>query len=285
MAAANVLNNDIQVEMNLNFPNNDLISHIQEKLFEQRQRIKLFPDSSDNMAGQSAVLLPLGPRCKGYDNPNEPCVILNKRSENVRQSGDLCCPGGGVSPKMDKTLAKLLSLPYSPLTRWMFWTKCRKDHPNSSKKLSILCATSLRESFEEMRLNPFRVRFMGALPPQSLVLRNRFIFPMVGWVSRQKNFVPNREVDKIVFIPMQDLLDPANYGVFKLIRPEASDPALADLASYYPCFRHETPGETEILWGATYRIVMDFMEIIFGFVPPAAESLPEFEWHLSQNYF
>jgi hypothetical protein len=267
------------------FPNNDLISHIQEKLFDQRKRVPLFPGPSDNMANQSAVLLPLGPRCKGYDNPNEPCLILNKRSEKIRQAGDLCCPGGGVSPVMDWALAKLLALPYSPLTRWRFWSACRKDHPHSAKKLSILCATSLRESFEEMRLNPFRVRFLGALPPQRLVLRDRCIFPMVGWVSRQKHFSPNPEVEKIVFIPIQDLLNPENYGVFNLIRPDNHDPSMAELNPYYPCFRHETHGEMEILWGATYRIVMDFLKAALDFVPPEHEGLPVFEWKLSQNYF
>jgi hypothetical protein len=275
----------VRKQIALDASNNELIARIQEKLFDQRKRIKLFPDPSDDMASQSAVLLPLGPRCQGYGNPVEPCVILNKRSERVRQAGDLCCPGGGVSPVLDKALARLLSLPFSPLSRWRFWAACKKEHPHSAKKLSILCATSLRESFEEMRLNPFRVRFLGALPPQRLVLRDRHIFPMVGWVARQTFFVPNPEVAKIVFIPIQDLLDPENYGVFKLIRPENHDSALQDLAPYYPCFRHETYDEAEILWGATFRIVMDFLKAAFDFDPPDPEDLPVFDWHLSLNYF
>ena len=41
----------------------------------------------------------------------------------------------------------------------------------------LLFAASIRESFEEMGLNPFGVQFLGPLPPQRLVMFHREIFP------------------------------------------------------------------------------------------------------------
>ena len=266
--------------------NTNLINQIEHKLFDANDSTTLFPENTDEMLKQSAVLLPLGPACsKDYDHPDDPCIILNKRSEKVRQSGDLCCPGGGVSPLLDSTLARLLKMPRSPLTRWGFWSECKSRHPENARKLSVLYATSLRESFEEMRLNPMGVRFLGPLPPQQLRLRGRYIFPMAGWVNRQKKFLPNWEVDKILYIPIRNFLNPENYGVFRLRLNGGQKQTMGDLDPCYPCYRHETGSETEILWGATYRIVMNFLYAVFGFEPPGAKNLPLFDWQLSETYF
>lgn len=145
------------------------------------------------MMNQSAVLFPVGPKCEDSDHPGEPCLILNKRSRKVKQAGDLCCPGGSVSWQTDLILSKLLTFPFSPLTKWSFWKKCRAHDPKDARKLAVLYATSLRESFEEMRLNPLGVRFLGVLPAQQLMMRNRFIFPMGRVGQEAKTFFPELE--------------------------------------------------------------------------------------------
>ena len=265
--------------------NTEFVTQIEQKLSDTNRHHALFPENTKDMLKQSAVLLAIGPACQGYDHPEDPCIILTKRSEKVKQSGDLCCPGGGVSPFLDATLARLLTIPYSPLTRWGGWPKCYHRHPDNAKKLSILFATSLRESFEEMRLNPFRVRFLGPLPPQRLRLRGRYIFPMAGWVRSQKKLIPNWEVAKIVYIPIRNLLKSENYGMFRLHLNGDQKHTMGDLDPCYPCYQHQTDGETEILWGATYRIVMNFLNAVFGFAPPGGRSLPTFDWQLSETYF
>jgi hypothetical protein len=54
----------------------------------------------------SAVLFLLttcpGAKGRGF----QPCLLLNKRSQQVLQPGDLCCPGGGVE-KRDRLLSRL----------------------------------------------------------------------------------------------------------------------------------------------------------------------------------
>ena len=231
----------------------------------------------------SAVLFLIGPQPKNPPGLFQPCLILNKRSLNVKQAGDLCCPGGSISFPLDRYVARLLPLPGFPLSRWPAWPRWRKHHKRAADSLAILFATGLRESLEEMRLNPFRVKFLGPLPPQRLVAFDRVIYPMVGWVSRQKRFVPNREVEKIVYIPLKKLLNPSQYACCRIQMKTASEKG-TERVREMPCFVHEQAGETEQLWGATYRIVMVFLELVFGFKAPALETLPVVHSERDENY-
>ena len=72
--------------------------------------------------------------------------------------------------------------------------------------MSLYLTTSLRESFEEMRLNPFSIKFLGPLPPQNLRVFQKIIYPMVGWVEGNHRLKTNHEVEKIVYIPLKVLL-------------------------------------------------------------------------------
>jgi hypothetical protein len=250
-------------------------------LHSHNSREPIFTMAGVDFAVASAVLFLLGRQPGKTNHPEELCLILNKRSANVRQAGDLCCPGGRVSPRLDAGLAKLLRLPLLPLARWPFWSDWRKRRPYNVKWLRLLLATGLRESVEEMRLNPFGLKFLGPLPPQTLVMFQRVIYPMVIWVSRQKRFYPNWEVEKIVSIPLRDLFNPAHYARYRL---RIETPSAAENVNTFPCFRYEKDDQAEILWGATYRITMVFLKHVFGFSPPNIDSLPEIRGHLSRAY-
>jgi hypothetical protein len=160
----------------------------------------------------------------------------------------------------------------------------KKNQSPEAKSLALFWATGLRESFEEMRLNPFGVRFLGPLPPQSLVMFQRTIYPMAAWIGRQKRFFPNWEVEKIVDIPLRDLLNPANYARYHLCLKTPGDTDQLETMRSYPCFRYETDTETELLWGATYRITTVFLNFVFGFRPPGLKDLPVVEGVLDKNY-
>lgn len=276
-------------KMHLIENDNKFIRHIQDALYNNKEQKEILPQNIENMLNQSAVLLPVGRQFNRNDHSSGPSselgLILNKRSKNVRQAGDLCCPGGSVSFRFDAFLSKLLTFPFTSLTRWKFWSKCLSDSPKDALKLSVLYATSLRESFEEMRLNPFGVRFMGVLPAQQLATRQTYIFPMVGWIPRQKKFFPNWEVEKIVYISFRNLLDPKNYAVFRMnFHAEEKNQSIFN-SQLYPCYLHQSQNETDLLWGATYRIVLDFLHIIFKFKPPDEKSLPIIDWQLDKHYF
>ena len=227
----------------------------------------------------SAVLFLIGPSPVS----GAPRLILNKRSRQVRQPGDLCFPGGGPAPRVDRVWARLLSLPGLPVSRWQAG---RKDLQRGNRRLiAQLLATSLRESFEEMRLMPFGVRFLGPLPPQRLVLYKRVIYPMVGWVKKQKRFRLNGEVEKLIHIPIEQLLNPDNYACFRITYPPDIELNIDQQGRELPCFVHRQGRNCDILWGATYRMIMTFLSQVFDFIPPATRVRPRMDSHLSPAYF
>ena len=258
-----------------------LLHRIIVALYEQNQQ-ELVSLGTDNRQHPipSSVLLLLGPNCGNAPSNRGPCVILNERSTRVRQPGDLCCPGGGVSERLDPIIAKFLQIPGSPLRRWPYWKIWKHKYPEAAENLRLFLASGLRESFEEMRLNPLGVQFLGPLPLQQLAMFRRDIYPLVCWVPRQNRFRLNWEVEKLVYIPLRNLLDPKNYACYRLSseipRRHWNDATEND----FPCFVQGS----ERLWGATYRITMTFLEIVFGFRPPEMGSLPIICGQLDRNY-
>jgi hypothetical protein len=202
----------------------------------------------------------------------------------VAQPGDLCCPGGGVSPGFDAFMAKAMTFPGLPMRQWPYWSELRKDRSAEADVLRYLFFTSLRESFEEMRLNPFRVKFLGPLPTDQLVMFKRMIYPMVGWVSKQKRFTTNWEVEKIVYIPLRKLLDPKNYVRYQLEYQDPNNSQPHQKVYDSQSFLHQTSQEQEVLWGATCRITLNFLNITFDFELPETKTLPILSGVMEDRY-
>jgi 8-oxo-dGTP pyrophosphatase MutT (NUDIX family) len=261
-----------------------LKEHILHVLHEKNLNEQVFPKDAQDLSTASSVLFLLGRRYDGRRASFEPCLILNKRSRRVRQPGDLCFPGGGIAPRLDSYLAKLIILTGFPLARWPYWPQWRRQRPHETWWLSLFFATSLRESFEEMRLNPLGVEFLGHLPPRSLVMFRRVIYPMVGWVARQKRFILNWEVEKVIYIPLQNLLNPIHYGRYQLHVVPHLQKKLNRTTDDFACFIYHDGNETELLWGVTYRIVILFLELVFGFKPPPMASFPVVHGILDEAY-
>lgn len=107
---------------------------------------------------------------------------------------------------------------------------------------------------------------------------------MMGWVTGQKRFFPNWEVEKIVTIPLRKLLDPDNYVRYRLYAAtpgrQGERPCVYDAVSY----RHRTHQEKEMLWGATCRITLKFLRWVFDFTLPDIDSLPIVEGVMDDAY-
>lgn len=261
-----------------------LTAHIIRVLQERNTLEHVFPKGISGSAATSAVLLLLGQHCQKNGLSPEPCLVLNKRSTKVRQPGDLCFPGGRIAPRLDSYLGRLLSLPFFPLGRWPHWSDWCDVRRPESRRLALLFAAGIRESLEEMCLNPLGVKFLGPMPSQSLVMFPRVIYPMAGWITRQRCFLPNWEVEKIVRISLRDLLNPDYYACYRLYFGTFYANGQNGTTQDLPCFLHKKQEEKEILWGATYGIVMVFLELVFGFRPPDIGSLPVVYGSLDENY-
>ncbi len=248
-----------------------LRGHIRSRLLKQLEGVR-FSGPHETVA---AVLFLLGMHRFDSKHASEACLIFNQRSRHVRQPGDLCFPGGGLAPLRDRILAGFLRLPGFPLFRW---ASRNSGNPNRTRILSgfsHLLATSLRESFEEMRINPFRIRFLGPMAPEPFPRFDRMVYPMVAWSCRQAPFSPNWEVERIVYIPFRHFFDPGAYGKLPISHLSSGDNQMDNsTVKEFPCLIYEDGNNREILWGLTYRIVMRFLDIVFNFRPPDAASVP-----------
>ena len=236
--------------------------------------------SHRNQAKPSAVLCIMG-----HDKTTGPYFILTKRSSTVPQPGDLSFPGGGPRPVQDALIAKLLHLPQMPLFRWPYRNKMAQNTPKLYQSLKTRLATSLRESFEEIRLAPFHVDFLGTLLPQNLLMFKRTIFPMVGLLRRPVRFKANGEVAAIMPISLAYLLNADNYANYRLQYSASVASRLNQKGKEFPCLVFEHKGQRQILWGVTFRIVMALLEQVFEFTPPDLDGLPEISGRIGKSYY
>jgi 8-oxo-dGTP pyrophosphatase MutT (NUDIX family) len=259
----------------------EMVPWIRRRLGDNGLQADWRPPVGEGQITASAVLFLLTLRSPVDEKPAEPCLLLNKRSQQVLQPGDLCCPGGGIEPK-DRFLSLVLRWPFSPLLKWPGWQQWKHASSRSGRWLAVSLATALRESWEEMRLNPFKVAFLGPLPIQKLIMFRRKIYPLVGWVSQGQALTPNWEVARIVHLPLRELLQERYYARYRL-RFDTIRGAKRSQEDF-PCFVHHGRNGQEILWGATFRITMDFLKLVFGFEQPDIGGAPVIRRKLDEAY-
>jgi 8-oxo-dGTP pyrophosphatase MutT (NUDIX family) len=235
-----------------------------------------------------AVLLPL--YFRGERNPEGTtcghyAFLLSKRSNSVQQPGDLCAPGGGIHPFLDSLLGRLLRFGLLPGIRGPGFALAKGEGKLIYGKILFLLSNALRESWEELRLSPFNVEFLGPLPTYRLRHRPWIIFPLVGRVRHCWKPKLSWEVDKIVSIPLGKFFDPANFAVYSLEVPENITTQGIPNPWEFPCLVHKENGGEEILWGATFEIIRTFFKIVFDFSFPIPDKRKVVRRPLPLNYF
>jgi 8-oxo-dGTP pyrophosphatase MutT (NUDIX family) len=193
--------------------------------------------------------------------------VLTKRSHYVVQPGDLCCPGGHVSPH-DKIHGFLIARGISPLINSHNLLKsigARGD--GEIKIIADYLSTALREAKEETGLPSKSVEYLGPLPPYGLISFNRVIFPLVGLVSGKWKRRLNWEVEKIITIGLKEMLHPENYFWLTFNKPEDIESSRLN-GRDFPSFVSDDGGIREILWGATFNIIQSFLRIVLNFTLP-----------------
>ena len=199
---------------------------------------------------------------------------LIKRSSIVPQPGDISCPGGMLHPVADRLLKYLISSGLTQIIQGKARSLARARGTKTLDHICLFLTNALREAWEEVRVNPLNIRFLGALPSRELYVFSRIIFPVVGFVRRDWTFQPNREVERIVEIPLKAFFDKDNYGTL-IVEIETPIPFRQHVEQIrdFPCLLFTPPGGSEeILWGATMSIITNFLEIVFGFHVPEERS-------------
>jgi 8-oxo-dGTP pyrophosphatase MutT (NUDIX family) len=183
-------------------------------LADVRARLADLPPAKEAIARAessqaAAVLVPM------YEEHGEAHVVLIKRPQEMpSHRGEIAFPGGKVEPKIDRDLE----------------------------------ATALREAKEEVGLAPEDVEIVAQLDGLGTVASRFTITPFVGFLHGRPALTPNpREVTRVLFVPLSDLLDDAVY------REERWDPWLEGLGVQF----YELHDET--VWGATARILTNFL--------------------------
>jgi hypothetical protein len=225
---------------------------------EQMQFVEEKKEAGEKYAA-SAVLLPLE-----FDvSSQEYGVILNKRSAYVQQAGDLCFPGGGTDRRLDRILSRLLAWGVLPTGRSEPLRRLLRSSPRTREVFLFVLSGVLRESWEEMRLPPWKVEYLGALPTLWMQSSPRDIFPVVGTVRPGWKARPNWEVESVLRLPLRTFFDPENYAICRFLVQTPSEEGQGILEWEYPCLVINDPTGEEILWGATFKILMNFMERVF----------------------
>ena len=204
----------------------------------------------------------------GNNNKGEFFFQLIKRSSKVTQPGDISCPGGLLHNFIDPLLRPLITSGLiSPLQGdALKYVRMREIH--TSRIITLFLTNALRETWEETGLRPWEILFLGPLPSYSLHLFRRTIFPLVGFVKKEWHFHPNQEVDTIVEIPLMNFFDESNYGLYHI---ETSNQLNTNKQNprEFPCLiTRDHQGKEEILWGATFTIIVNFLKIVLNFEIP-----------------
>ncbi len=231
------------------------------------------------------LVLLFHPQTKGTEKDGgEFYFRLIERSRRVSQAGDLACPGGIFQATLDTCLGKLIKSGLLPLLRNSAGALAREREGDTYDLIAFFLANAAREAWEEIGLNPFRIRFLGPLPAYRLHLSERTIFPLVCFIPGDHRLRPNYEVERIVDIPVRAFFDAGNYGrIIPEIPPGLDLPESESRAK--PCLIYSDEQSREnILWGATFSIVTRFLKIVLAYDIPAWQNKRSVIKTLNRDY-
>ena len=208
---------------------------------------------------------------------------LIKRSEKVSQAGDISCPGGILHPTTDKIISNLLSTGLLPSLHGQISAATINKDRKTIRLIRLFLVNAIREAWEEIGLNPFRFLFLGALPCYSLTLIARTIFPLVCLTPEPFEFKLSAEVEKILEVPVSTFFNGSNYALLEIETP--FDSSTPPYRSQFPCIvLNDNQGGKEILWGATFNIIINFLRIVSGNSLPVPSSPDTIKKVLSKTY-
>ncbi len=216
------------------------------------------------------------------ENP-EYVFQLIKRSEKVKQAGDISCPGGILHPVIDKSVSFFLKAGIIPALRKQILNYAMHKDKKTISLIRLFLTTALREAWEEIGLIPFNILFLGALPCYSLTSFARTIYPLVCLTPNPFQYRLNSEVDKILEIPLSFFFQSSNYASLEIETPMGNNASSQN--NKFPCLViPDGTGNIDILWGATFNIITNFLAIVSDDSLPLTSSSRTIKKVLSNSY-
>ena len=161
---------------------------------------------------KAAVLVPLLEMEDGWH-----LLFIRRSSEVQDHKGQVAFPGGAVEPQDENPIA-----------------------------------TALRESQEEVGLDPKTVRILGLMPARNTITHYH-ITPVVAVISWPFDIhMQASEVSRVFTIPLQWLAVPEHHSLRDVIRPNGAREPVYFFDEY----------DGELLWGITAAITLEFMDLM-----------------------
>ena len=186
---------------------------VQMRMMSNRRVREMMEFRQSDQAIKSSVLVLLFP---GKENAQPTFVVTLRPTYEGIHSGQISLPGGRFELK-DENLRQ----------------------------------TALRETEEEIGLDPAEVTIIGQLTELYIPPSNYLVQPFIGFTSGSPVFNPQpKEVEKIIEIPVRQLLDEKN-----VMQKEI----------YVSGIQFSAPSfviDGTIIWGATAMILNEFKEIL-----------------------
>ncbi len=115
-----------------------------------------------------------------------------------------------------------------------------------------LVDTALRETYEEIGLNPDYIQVIGSLKPMCTI-SGYYVFPIIGVLTREPKFSANpEEVERVFTLPVEWLADPANCHERDYeVEGKPNRKVI-----------HYLDNDGEHLWGLTARITLDVISVL-----------------------
>jgi 8-oxo-dGTP pyrophosphatase MutT (NUDIX family) len=225
------------------------------------------------------LLIRYSEKKKGYE------LILTKRSAHVTQPGDLSFPGGHVH-KRDKYHGLLISRGISPCARGGGIGVGRSSGDRAGFRIAAdYLATALRETREETGIPCRAIRYLGSLPSYGMVSFRRVIYPAVGVVVGEFDECLSWEVERLVRVDLGDLYEAERFHWIRFNVPDDIREASGRSDWDFPCFVTGDGDTREILWGATFNIILSFLWIVLGFPLPTIPKDRFVTKEIPVNYF
>ena len=188
------------------------------------------------LAGQVAQGRPAAVLVPLFEEGGESRVVLTVRSDHVRShQGEVAFPGGRLEPGEGVVEA------------------------------------ALRESADEVSLDPSLVSVIGELTAMPTISSNSVMTPVVAELERRPDLTANpAEVERVFDVALRDLVAD---GVFH--EEWWSVPGRAGASGFpdgeFPVWFFEVAGET--VWGATARTLMELICLVLGVeLPPSLQA-------------